>query len=150
MVLGVCLPLISCHGWHVEPNRQGCLLDFEAEGQADGRWRSLKVLAASLSSLFLSSLISSCTGERMLAHHSSLRTLMSASQLGGHVNLLLHCDQVGRIHYTTDSVLLQFSLSLAIPVAPWTSVEGPIPFHYKVWMVQLRYASFCCLVQLSG
>ena len=44
VILRVSLPLISCHGWHSEPNRQCRLLDLRTEGRSCSCWSGLDVL----------------------------------------------------------------------------------------------------------
>ena len=93
-----------------------------------------ELLAANLSSLFLSSLISSCTGENVgtsfFLEDADVHLASKWAQ-----NLLQHYDQAGRTHCVTTLVPLQPILSLENSNMLQTSVEGSIRLHCEVWIV---------------
>ena len=65
MVLGAGLSFVHCHGQHTKTRGQRCLLDLQVEGELVVEGVASELLAANLSSRFLSLLISSCMGENV-------------------------------------------------------------------------------------
>ena len=107
-----------------------------------------ELLAANLSSIFLSSLISSYTRENVgTSFFFDDADIRLASRWACKSSSAFWL--VGRTHCMTTSVLLQFALSLVILVMLRTSVGRLIPFRCKVWMVQPWCVSICCEVRLN-